>query len=261
MTSAGSEGAAGVSALKGGTTVRFDQVVVRRGTFVLGPVSFELHPGEIFCLVGANGAGKTTLLMTLVGLLAPTSGTVEVLGRPILGRPSELLRALGLVADDPNDLLIELTAEELWELHALAQARLGGTLSSLRANASNLARRLGFTPPPFPAATYSYGMRKKTQVVAALLHDPKVIVMDEPRNALDPISSDRLERLLAGLRSEGKTLVMSTHDLRFAESIADRIGVLREGQVVAVGRIDEFRVGGDQSIAQRILRLLGQEAG
>lgn len=243
----------------GQPTVRFDHMVVRLGRFVLGPVSFDLQAGEIFCLVGANGAGKTTLLMALAGLIAPASGSVEVLGRPATGRPPELLRALGFVADDPNDLLIELTAEELWELHALAHARLGGALAALRVSGLSLARRLGFTPPPSPAATYSYGMRKKTQIVAALLHDPEVLVLDEPRNALDPIAAHSLERLLADLRSEGKTLVVSTHDLRFAESVADRIAVLREGRVVAVGRIEDFRAGGDPTIEQPVLRLLGQE--
>lgn len=231
-------------------------LVVRIGSFTLGPVSLELRHGEILCLVGPNGAGKTTLLRALFGLIPVTGGHVDVGGRIPRNREAQLLRSIGTVSDDPADLIEELTAMELWELHAYAHARVDGSVQEMMTRAEELATQLDFDAPDSPIQGYSHGMRKKTQLVAAMLHRPSVLVIDEPRNGLDPIGIERLEGLLQDEHEVGTCVIVASHDLRWAERFADRVCVLARGRVVGVGRPEDLVESSEPDFAAAFFRLL-----
>jgi ABC-2 type transport system ATP-binding protein len=238
------------------TRVTIDDLVVRFQRFTLGPIELRIHVGEIFCLVGPNGAGKTTLISALLGLLPITSGRACLDGIATRGRPPKVLRQIGYVADDTGDIIPELTAWEFWELHAMAHARIVGSVESMLDRCAELSEQLDFVPPATPMSTYSYGMRKKAQLVAGLLHDPKVLVLDEPRNGLDPIAMERLDSLLRDARQLGTSIILATHDLRFAGRMADQVGILSKGRLIAQGRPSSLQRGDEPDFVQSFFRIL-----
>ncbi len=236
--------------------VRLDRLVVRFERFTLGPIDLSADSGEIFCLVGPNGSGKTTMISSLLGLLPATEGGALIRSVPTRGRPPEVLRQVGYAPDDTNETIPELTAWELWELHALAHSRVSGSVDEMLQRAEQLAERLDFAPPPAPISSFSHGMCRKTQLVAALLHDPSAVVLDEPRNGLDPIAIERLEQMLFEQRERGKLVLLATHDLRFAERLADRVCVLHRGRAIAVGPPAELRLVSEDNLVQAFFRLV-----
>jgi len=231
-------------------------LLVRIGAFTLGPLSLELRRAEILCLLGPNGAGKTTLLRAMLGLIPLSGGDVRIVGHRPRDREPTFLRAVGSVSDDPSDVVEELTARELWELHAYAHARVEGELGDMLGRAERLAARLDFTPPEAPIHGYSHGMTKKTQTIAAMLHSPRLLTFDEPRNGLDPIGIERLEQLLRHEADAGTSVVTASHDLRWAERFADRVCILSHGQIVAVGRPEDVMEPTDDDFAAAFFRLL-----
>ncbi len=235
-------------------------LLVRLGAFTLGPLSLELRRSEILCLLGPNGAGKTTLLRALLGLVPLSGGDVRLVGHHPRDREPAFLRAVGRVSDDPGDVVEELTARELWELHAYAHARVHGEVGDMLARAEQLAARLDFTPPDAPIHGYSHGMTKKTQTVAAMLHRPAILAIDEPRNGLDPIGIERLEGLLRHEADAGASVITASHDLRWAERFADRVCVLSRGQIVAAGRPADVMEPTDDDFAAAFFRLLEETA-
>lgn len=234
-------------------------LVVEFPQFVLGPLDLRVDRGEVVCLVGPNGSGKTTLLRTLVGLQPPSRGSVTVEGRSTLRRPRDLVRGVGYVPEDEQAVIPELTAPELWDLHVLAQAPDRSDRARLRARANRLSRHLDFHPPGYPIAAYSHGMRRKTQIVAALLHDPPVVILDEARNGLDPIACHRLDQLVTGLRGAGCAILLTSHDLYYAERVADRVALLHQGRLLAVGSPDELLEPTDADLASLFFRLINRE--
>lgn len=247
------------TAARAGAVVRATDLVVTYPRFQLGPVTLELQPGTLTCLTGPNGAGKTTLIRALLGLLPADGGHVELAGTPAPQRDPVALRQVGYVPDDQDALIEELTAEELWDLHACAHARVHGDVSAMRARAAELAQRLDFTPPDDPIAGYSHGMRKKTQLVAALLHEPALLVVDEPRNGLDPIGIERLERILRDERDSGTALLAASHDLWWAERMADAAWVIDQGDLLASGSHAALLEDGETELAQAFFRILERE--
>ena len=231
-------------------------LTVRRGDFQLGPLALDLVAGQITCLVGPNGSGKTTLLRAIMGLLPLDMGSVLVNGVASRGRSARVLADIGYAGDGADGLIAELTATELWDLHALAQSRLGGSVASMQGRAASLATTLDFVPPRLRISALSHGMQKKTQLVAALLHDPCVLVLDEPRNGLDPIAIRRLEDLVVRSAQEGATVLIATHDLRFAERIADLVVVLNRGQILRAGRPEEIRAGDHADLVEAFFALV-----
>jgi ABC-2 type transport system ATP-binding protein len=240
--------------------VLLEHLMVELGPFVLGPVDLTLGRSQIFGLVGPNGSGKTTLINALLGLVPLTQGTAKLGGESMAGRPRHLLRRIGYVPDDTMDVIAELSARELWELHALAHARISGSVVEMLQKAESLASWLDFVPPDAPIGAFSHGMRKKTQIVAGLLHDPPLLILDEPHNALDPIAMERLDRLLAQEASRGHSLLLATHDLRFAERLADEICILNAGEVVAVGSPASLRANEDADLVDTFFRLIASHA-
>lgn len=219
--------------------VSIDRLVVRYPAFELGPVTLDVPAGEVLAVVGPNGSGKTTMLRALCGLRAFDEGTITLAGGKVEGRPDHLLANAGYVPDDHTELLPELTARELWDLHVLAHSRRGQDPDLLRERGDEIALRFDFEPPDEPVGSYSHGMTKKVQIVAALMHSPKVVIFDEPHNGLDPAGIEELDEFMRDLADRGAGVIVSSHDLYYAERVADRILMLSKGQVLAHGSVPD----------------------
>ena len=197
-------------------------------------VTFGIEPG-VTALLGPNGAGKSTTLEMLTGLLAPSAGTIRILGKPARGDVT-LYREIGLVPEQET-LYPFLTAREF--------VRLNAVLQKLPDPDAATERALGIVEM-LPDADrdlrgFSKGMRQRTKVAAALVHDPQVLLMDEPLNGTDPLQRARLIELISRLGKEGKTVVVSSHILHEVERFADRILVINRGKLAAAGNYRAIR--------------------
>lgn len=207
-------------------------------------LNLAVMPGEIYGLLGPNGSGKSTTLRMLTGLLAPTSGTSKVCGYSIQKEPEKAKASLGYVPDEPI-LYDKLSALEfldfVGELYSIRRTvrigRIDGLLHTL-----DLEGRAAD-----PIQSYSRGMKQKVAVAAALLHNPKVIIMDEPITGLDPIAVRVLKGMLRKMTREGAAVLMSTHLLEVAEHLCDRIGILVGGVLVAEGTMAQLASRADQT--------------
>jgi len=221
--------------------------------FSLGPIDITAEPGVVQCIIGPNGTGKTTLVNLLLGLQKPSTGQVLLMGEPPVADGRDAFRFVGF-SPDADDLIPELSATELWDVCAFLHGRFGRNRSELLATAADLAQRLEFSPPPQPVAQYSHGMRKKTQLVAALLHTPRVAIFDEPTSGLDPIASFRLGELVRSLADDGMAFLVTSHDLAWAERFSDRVLLLRSGCVAAAGStLDVLRKRADESLLDNFM--------
>jgi ABC-2 type transport system ATP-binding protein len=204
-------------------------------------VSFSVQGGEIFGFLGPNGAGKTTTIKMIVGLLKPTSGTARVAGYDVQAQPLQAKAASGYVPDEPN-LYSKLSAREL--------LRFVGDLYELPPDlvtrrTDELLRLFDLTEASDNLVdSYSHGMQQKTSLAAALLHDPKVLILDEPTVGLDPKSARMIKDILRQIADRGAAVMLSTHILEIAERMCDRIGIINKGQLVAIGTLDELRALG-----------------
>jgi ABC-2 type transport system ATP-binding protein len=219
-------------------------------------VTFQVSAGEVFGFLGPNGAGKTTTIKMIVGLLQPTSGSVSVAGFDLQEQPLQAKAVCGYLPDTPN-LYPKLSALEL--------LRFVGDLYEI--DPSQVARRSQELLKLFelddvaddPIDTYSHGMQQKTALASALLHDPRVLVMDEPTVGLDPRSARMIKDILRQLAERGAAVFLSTHILEIAERMCDRIGIIDEGRLIAVGTMQELRaIGkGETSLEDIFLNLTG----
>ncbi len=202
-------------------------------------LSLTVQPGELFGFLGPNGAGKSTTIRMLVGLLRPTAGAAIVAGHDVTQEPLNAKRALGYLAQTP--LLYEkLTGREF--------LRFVGGLYGLRdetieARAERLLPLMDLVEKADqPIESYSGGMRHKIGLCGALLHEPRVLVLDEPLAGMDPYGARRIKDLLRELCRQGATVFMSTHILEIAERVCDRVGILDRGRLIAVGTMEQLRV-------------------
>lgn len=220
-------------------------------------VSFDVYGGEVFGFLGPNGAGKTTTIKMIVGLLQPTSGTVKVAGNDIQTQSRLAKASSGYVPDTPN-LYAKLTGRELlrfvadlYDLDRIQAAR----------RADELLRMFELTSAADDTVdSYSHGMQQKASLAAALMHDPRVLVLDEPTVGLDPKSARLIKDILRQLADRGAAVMLSTHILEIAERMCDRIGIINKGQLVAVGTMDELRMldkTGQTSLEDIFLSLTG----
>ena len=201
-------------------------------------VSFEVRANEVFGFLGPNGAGKTTTIKMIVGLLLPTSGTVKVAGYDVQSQPLLAKAASGYVPDTPN-LYAKLTGREL--------LRFIGDLYDL--DRQQVAQRTDELLSMFDLSaaaddtidSYSHGMQQKASLAAALIHDPRVLVLDEPTVGLDPKSARLIKDILRQMAERGAAVFLSTHILEIAERMCDRIGIINKGELIAVGTMDELR--------------------
>jgi ABC-2 type transport system ATP-binding protein len=204
----------------------------------LDGLDLEVAPGTLFGFLGPNGAGKTTTIKLLTGLLRPTKGDAWIGPHSILSEPLQAKALFGYVADTPF-LYDKLTAREFLEF---VGALYSVPPATARARADRLFKLLELEDAADVLIEgYSHGMRQKTAMAGALLHDPPVLILDEPIGGLDPPSSRRIKQLLRGLVARGRTVFLSTHVLEVAERLCDRVAILDRGRLVAEGTLAELR--------------------
>jgi len=201
-------------------------------------VTLTIPRGEFFAMLGPNAAGKTTTLKILAGLMKPTAGHARVCGFDVQTQPLEARRRVAYVPDFPF-LYEKLTPREFFRF--IGQLfQMGDAL--IAANAQELIGRFhlgGFAD--LPLESLSHGTRQRVAIVSALLHDPEVFVIDEPMVGLDPQHARIVKDTLKERSRVGMTMLMSTHELSVAEEMADRIGIINGGKLIAVGTRDELR--------------------
>lgn len=199
-------------------------------------LDFEVAPGEVLGLVGPNGAGKTTTMRCIAGIIPPTNGHVSLAGHDIVDHPLDAKRALGFIPDEPQ-LFDMLTVDE----HVAFVARIYG-LGAIEGRRDALFGRLDLTGrgSDLPGAL-SRGMRQKVAVACGLLHDPKVILFDEPLTGLDPMAIRAIKALMRERADQGAAVVVSSHLLSLVEEIADSLLVLKEGRRLFRGTVAEMR--------------------
>jgi len=221
-------------------------------------LDLSIRSGELFCFLGPNGAGKTTTIKMLAGLLIPTSGTARVAGFDIQTQPEEAKRRIGYIPDRPY-LYEKLSGRDFFtfvgDLFGIDRAQQARRLNhyfdlfKLRGAADQFIEN------------YSHGMRQKLVFAAALMHEPKVLIVDEPMVGLDPQSARTIKTLLREEARAGKTLFLSTHTLSVAEELADRIGVIHHGRILFLGTIAELKesMARDGSLEELFLLLTEDE--
>ncbi len=201
-------------------------------------LDLSVDPGEIFGFIGPNGAGKTTTLKMMGGLLAPTAGTVTIDGVRMDLDPVSAKRRIGFIPDRPY-LYEKLTGTEFLRFTAKLYGVDGDAFD---ARAEEKLELFGLSDWPNELIeAYSHGMKQRLIMSAALLHDPRVIIVDEPTVGLDPAATKMLKDLFSGLAESGITIFMSTHTLQVAEEICDRIGVINRGELIATGSVGELK--------------------
>jgi sodium transport system ATP-binding protein len=217
-------------------------------------VSFACSPGEIFGLLGPNGAGKSTTLRMLSTVLRPSSGTATVAGHDVLAQPIEVRRAIGFLSG-ATGLYGRLTARETLEyfgrLHGMDERR-------LERRVEELLELFGIGE--FAATRcekLSTGMKQKVSIARAIVHDPPVLILDEPTLGLDVLIASTMLRFIEECRRQGKCIVFSTHILSEVERLCDRVGIIHKGRLRATGTIAELREAtGEHYLEDVFLRLV-----
>jgi ABC-2 type transport system ATP-binding protein len=201
-------------------------------------LTLHIPPGELFAFIGPNAAGKTTTIKLLTGLLSPSRGRALIGNYDIQKNPVEAKRLIGYIPDFPF-LYEKLTGAEflrfVGSIYGLNLNRLKGLIEEQLAlfGLSGLAAEL--------IENYSHGFRQRLVFASAFLHDPKVLIIDEPMVGLDPRTARRIKNILKERCREGNTVFMSTHTLSVAEELADRVGIIHEGELIACGDLEELR--------------------
>jgi ABC-2 type transport system ATP-binding protein len=219
--------------------IEFEQVTRTYGPKVaVNGLDLAVPRGELFAFLGPNGAGKTTTIKMLVGLLRPTSGRITVCGHDVVSQTREASRLLGYVPDEPY-LYDKLSGREflqfIVDMYGMQRGEARGRIDREIAN----FRLADFVDDL--TESYSHGMKQRLVFAAALLHDPQVLVLDEPMVGLDPRSARLVKDLLKEKSQQGMTIFMSTHTLGLAEEIADRIGIVDHGRMRCIGTLAELR--------------------
>ncbi|MGO9740769.1 MAG: ABC transporter ATP-binding protein [Roseiarcus sp.] len=209
-------------------------------------LDLTVRAGEFYALLGPNGAGKTTTLRMVAGLLPPDSGDIKVFGVDALENPIEAKRIVAWLPDEPM-LYDKLDPIEFLEF----VAGLWGVEPRIAAErAAKLLTTLGLWPHRRQRCeNFSRGMKQKVALAGALVHDPKLLMLDEPLTGLDAGSAREVKHLLAERVAAGATVIMTTHILEVAERLADRIGILARGKLIAEGALDELRASAGQARA------------
>ncbi len=222
-------------------------------------VSFEAHDGQITGLLGPNGAGKTTTLRMLYTLMRPDQGRIEVDGVDPAADPVAVRRALG-VLPDARGVYKRLTAREniayFGRLHGIPAARVEERIAAL-SSALDMGEILERQTEGF-----SQGQRTKTAIARALVHDPRNVILDEPTNGLDVMTTRALRRFLLGLREEGRCVILSSHIMQEVGALCDHIVIIAKGTVMAAGSADELRAqAGEANLEDAFVKLIGSEEG
>ncbi|MFM7539061.1 MAG: ABC transporter ATP-binding protein [Planctomycetota bacterium] len=239
--------------------VRMDGVSRKYGEhWAVRDLSLELRKGELFAFLGPNGAGKTTTIKMICGLLRPTAGTITICGHDLVADGLAARANLSYVPDLPF-LYEHLTGLEFLQLvaqlHGLAPEKAMERISTVTRQFELEKFRDQIT------MRYSHGMRQRTVFAAALLHQPKVLVVDEPTVGLDPRSVRQLKDLLRELVAEGTTIFLSSHSLDVVQELADRIGIISGGKLIGCGSIGELssQASHDGPLEEVFLKLTSED--
>jgi ABC-2 type transport system ATP-binding protein len=201
-------------------------------------LNLEIDAGEIFGFLGPNGAGKTTTIRMMVGVLAPTSGTVVLGGHDVLRAPEAAKTLVGYVPDQPA-LYDKLTGLEFLRF---VGGLYGVPPDEIEGRGADLLEEFGLVERADALIeTYSHGMKQRLALAAALIHRPRILILDEPIVGMDPQGALALRRLLIALAAGGVTIFLSTHSLGVAEELCDRIGILDRGRLIALGSLQDLR--------------------
>lgn len=237
--------------------IRLEGIEKRYGDFqAVHPLNLDVPGGEVFGFLGPNGAGKTTTNRIIAGVLPATGGTVFIDGIDMTKNPVECRRRIGFIPDRPFTYE-KLTAREFLRF-------IGGIYkmepSSIESRSERVLDDNGLLDRADELIeAYSHGMKQRLVLSAAILHEPPVLVVDEPMVGLDPHGARRIKNLFRELAQEGRTVFLSTHSLDVAQEVCDRVGILYKGRIVAMGKVDELMNSGDQDLEAVFLRITEEE--
>ncbi|HYI33393.1 MAG TPA: ABC transporter ATP-binding protein [Glaciibacter sp.] len=241
---AGSDGAVVLSATN--LVKSFGQNVAVAG------VDLEVRAGSFYGIVGPNGAGKTTTLSMITGLLRPDSGSIQVHGIDVWARPNDAKRIIGVLPDRLR-LFDRLTGAQLLYYSGILR---GLDNETVRTRSADLAAAFGLEDALNRlVADYSAGMTKKIALACAMIHSPRVLVLDEPFESVDPVSAVNVTEILQRYVASGGTVLLSSHGMDLIQRVCDHVAIIMHGKVLAAGTIDEVR--GENSLEERFVELAG----
>ncbi|HUE77525.1 MAG TPA: ABC transporter ATP-binding protein [Longimicrobiales bacterium] len=240
--------------------IRLEGLTKRYGKFTaVRPLDLEVRPGELFGFLGPNGAGKTTTIRMVTGVLRPSGGRVLIGGHDVAREPERAKRLLGYIPDRPF-LYEKLTGAEFLRFVSGLWGQEG---PPVRQRADELLELFELTAwKDTLVESYSHGMRQKLLISSALVHGPRLIVVDEPMVGLDPKAARMIKDLLRTFARQGGTVFLSTHTLEVAEALCDRIAIIQDGAIRAMGTMDELRAeaeAGAAGLEEIFLKLTGGE--
>jgi len=221
--------------------IELERVTKRFGDKVaVSELTLAIEPGAFVGLLGRNGAGKSTTLKMLTGLLAPTSGSIRLLGQDFDGHALDLKRRIGVMPEDMA-LLEMLTGPQYLRFVGRMYGLSDDVVDARR---KELFDKLDLAPGPRTViADYSFGMKKKVALSAALIHGPEVLFLDEPFEGIDPVTSRTIKDILAALRRRGTTILLTSHILEIVEKLCEEIAILEKGELRGFGTLEDLRKG------------------
>jgi ABC-2 type transport system ATP-binding protein len=230
-------------------------------TLAVDDLNLKVEKGELFGFIGPNGAGKTTTLRMMAGILEASAGKISIAGIDVAEEPEKAKRMIGFIPDRPC-LYEKLTGMEfmkfIGDLYGVEEC-------SFHAKAEELLKRFSlYDWGDHLIEAYSHGMKQRLIIASALLHDPEIIIVDEPMVGLDPAGIRMVKNIFRSLADKGTTIFMSTHTLEIAESLCDRIGIIHQGRAIALGTTGDLRGTArmkDGDLEEVFLRLTGNGEG
>ncbi len=217
-----------------GLTRRFGELIA------VDAIDLRVAPGQFFGFLGPNGAGKSTTIKMLTGLLAPSSGRIEILGLDLTAHPVEVKRQIGVVPEGMA-LFGRLTGSEFLNF---AGRMYGLDRETAAKRTAELLEFMQLADQPKKLVTdYSHGMQKKLAMAAAVIHGPKVLFLDEPFEGVDAIAAGTLKAMLQGMIARGATIFLTSHVLEIVERLCSHVAIIHQGRLVAQGSLEELRAG------------------
>jgi ABC-2 type transport system ATP-binding protein len=240
--------------------IKLEGVTKRYGKFTaVQPLELQVRRGELFGFLGPNGAGKTTTIRMVAGVLRPTAGRVLIAGHDVSKEPLEAKQHVGYIPDRPS-VYEKLTGSEFLRFVSGLWGREGPQAEKRADELLDLFELTNWKNTL--VESYSHGMRQKLLISSALVHAPDLIVVDEPMVGLDPKAARLIKELLKHFTAAGGTVFLSTHTLEVAEALCDRIAILHDGKIRAMGTMDELRseaAAGTAGLEEIFLKLTGSE--
>ena len=219
-------------------------------------INLEIKDGEIFGFLGPNGAGKSTTIKMITGILTPGEGTIEVDGINIADNPIAAKQQIGFVPDN-HETYETLKGTEYLNFIGAMYGVTGETLATRIQHYADVFELTDALPNLI--SSYSHGMKQKLMVIAALIHQPKVWILDEPMTGLDPQSAFKLKQLMREHADNGNTVFFSSHVIDVVEKVCDRIAIINHGRIVAVDTLDSIRANPDVSLEDIFLTVTGAD--